>query len=187
MELVSSSFGNISAYKTFYRNKNKSIDYGVSFSRDHLAYSTSDDVFNDEQITSIRGREDYLGNWIGYSQKHFVVAVFDEKAQQKISLYPSDENGVYRFGFTEEAEPTRGGFRSETSVFLGPKQKTILESVAPHFKYNLDLGFVYGIGEFLIVVLNFFYGLVGNWGFAIVLLTLLFKLCLLYTSPSPRD
>ena len=178
LELVSSSFGNISAYKTFYRNKNKSIDYGVSFSRDHLAYSTSDDVFNDEQITSIRGREDYLGNWIGYSQKHFVVAVFDEKAQQKISLYPSDENGVYRFGFTEEAEPAKGGFRSETSVFLGPKQKTILESVAPHFKYNLDLGFVYGIGEFLIVVLNFFYGLVGNWGFAIVLLTLLFKLLL---------
>ena len=71
--LVSSSFGNISAFKTFYRNKNKSIDYGVSFSRDHLAYSTSDDVFNDEQITSIRNREDYTGNWIGYSQKHFVV------------------------------------------------------------------------------------------------------------------
>ena len=81
-------------------------------SRDHLAYSTSDDVFNDEQITSIRGREDYLGNWIGYSQKHFVVAVFDEKAQQKISLYPSDENGVYRFGFTEEAEPTMVGSAS---------------------------------------------------------------------------
>ena len=56
--------------------------------------------------------------------------------------------------------------------------KTVLESVAPHFKYNLDLGFVYGIGEFLIVVLNFFHSLVGDWGFAIVLLTLLFKLLL---------
>ena len=178
LELVSSSFGNISAFKTFYRNKNKSIDYGVSFSRDHLAYSTSEDVFNDEQITSIRNREDYLGNWVGYSQKHFVVAVFDESSQQKISLFPPDESGVYRFGFTEEASPTGRGFASSTSVYLGPKQKTILESVAPHFKYNLDLGFVYGIGEFLIVVLNFFYGLVGNWGFAIVLLTFLFKLLL---------
>ena len=176
--LVSSSFGNISAFKTFYRNKNKSIDYGVSFSRDHLAYSTSDDVFNDEQITSIRNREDYIGNWIGYSQKHFVVAVFDKNNQQKISLYPQDENGVYRFGFSEEAVPTSGGYVSTTSLFLGPKQKTVLESVAPHFKYNLDLGFVYGIGEFLIVVLNFFHSLVGDWGFAIVLLTLLFKLLL---------
>ena len=178
LQLASSSFGNIAAYKTFYRNKNKSIDYGVSFSRDHLAYSTTDDVFHDEQITSIRNREDYLGNWVGYSQKHFVVAVFDKNNQQKISFYPPDEGGVYRFGFTEEAVPVQGGYSSSASVFLGPKQKTILESVAPHFKYNLDLGFVYGIGEFLIVVLNFFYGLVGNWGFSIVLLTLLFKLLL---------
>ena len=178
LALSSSSFGNISAFKTFYRNKNKSIDYGISFSRDHLAFSTTDDVFHDEQISSIRNREDYLGSWIGYSQKHFVVAVFDESAQQKISLFPPDEAGVYRFGFTEDAVPTRNGFSSSTSVFLGPKQKTILESVAPHFKYNLDLGFVYGIGEFLIAVLNFFYSLVGNWGVAIVLLTLLFKLLL---------
>ena len=176
LSLVSSSFGNISAFKTFYRNKNKSIDYGVSFSRDHLAYSTSDDVFNDEQITSVKSREDYTGNWIGYSQKHFVVAVFDKNNQQKISLYPQDENGVYRFGFSEEAVPSTGGYASTTSLFLGPKQKTVLESVAPHFKYNLDLGFVYGIGEFLIVVLNFFHSLVGNWGFAIVLLTVAFKL-----------
>ena len=84
-----------------------------------------------------------------------MVAVFDKNNQQKISLYPQDENGVYRFGFSEEAVPTTGGYTS-TSLFLGPKQKNVLETVAPHFKYNLDLGFVYGIGEFLIVVLNFF-------------------------------
>ena len=93
--LVSSSFGNISAFKTFYRNKNKSIDYGVSFSRDHLAYSTSDDVFNDEQITSIRNREDYTGNWIGYSQKHFVVAVFDKNNQQKKTPILSNQKSIY--------------------------------------------------------------------------------------------
>ena len=91
-----------------------------------------------------------------------MVAVFDKNNQQKISLYPQDENGVYRFGFSEEAVPTTGGYTSTTSLFLGPKQKNVLETVAPHFKYNLDLGFVYGIGEFLIVVLNFFHSLVGT-------------------------
>ena len=77
VEYASNTIGNITAFKTFYRNKNKSVDYGTSFSRDHLAYSTTEDVFNDEQITSIKGTEEYVGNWIGYSQKHFVVAVFD--------------------------------------------------------------------------------------------------------------
>ena len=33
-------------------------------------------------------------------------------------------------------------------------------------------------------LLNTYYGWVGNWGWAIVLLTVT---CLLYTSPSPRD
>ena len=171
LDLATPSFGSVVVFKTLYRNRNKSIDYGTSFSRDHLAYSTSEDVFNDEQLSSVDSREDYLGNWIGYSQKHFVVAVYDKDEQQKISLYPADSNGLYRFGFSEDADFDGETHSSETRLFLGPKQKDILENVAPYFEYNLDLGFVYGIGEFFIVILNFLYSLVGSWGLAIVLLT----------------
>ena len=178
LDLATPSFGNVVVFKTLYRNRNKSIDYGTTFSRDHLAYSTTEDVFNDEQLSSVSGREDYLGNWVGYSQKHFVVAVFDKEVQQKISLYPQDSNGLYRFGFSEDANFNGTTHSSETRLFLGPKQKNILENVAPHFEYNLDLGFVYGIGEFFIVVLNFLHSWVGSWGLAIVLLTLLFKVAL---------
>ena len=178
LDLATPSFGNVVVFKTLYRNRNKSIDYGTSFSRDHLAYSTSEDVFNDEQLSSVDSREDYLGNWIGYSQKHFVVAVYDKDEQQKISLYPADSNGLYRFGFSEDADFDGETHSSETRLFLGPKQKDILENVAPYFEYNLDLGFVYGIGEFFIVILNFLYSLVGSWGLAIVLLTVLFKVAL---------
>jgi len=178
LSLVTPSFGNVVVFKTLYRNRNKSVDYGTSFSRDHLAYSTSEDVFNDEQLSSVDSREDYLGHWIGYSQKHFVVAVYNKEEQQKISLYPADSNGLYRFGFSEDADFDGETHSSETRLFLGPKQKNILENIAPYFEYNLDLGFVYGIGEFFIVVLNFLYSLVGSWGLAIVLLTLLFKVVL---------
>tara|TARA_Y100000748_G_scaffold121712_1_gene102327 strand:- start:491 stop:1999 length:1509 start_codon:yes stop_codon:yes gene_type:complete len=177
-DLAVPAFGNVLVFKTFWRDRNKSIDYGTTFSRDHLAYSTSEDVFNDEQLSSVDGREDYMGNWIGYSQKHFVVAVYDDAEQQKISLYPPDSSGLYKFGFSEDADFDGNAYSSKTRVFIGPKQKDILESVAPYFQYNLDLGFVYGIGEFFIVVLNFLYSLVGSWGMAIVLLTVLFKVVL---------
>ena len=60
-----SAFGDIKIFKTFYRDANKSIDYGTSFSRDHLAYSHNDDVFNDEQLSSIDSKESYIGHWIG--------------------------------------------------------------------------------------------------------------------------
>ena len=94
-----------------------------------------------------------------------MVAVYDDENQQKISLYPKDINGMYRFGISEPMNFEGSSYNSETRLYLGPKQKDVLEAVAPHFKYNLDLGFVYGIGEFFIVVLNFLYGLVNNWGF----------------------
>ena len=50
VEFSSGVVGSVKVDKYFFRNRNKSIDYGTSFSRDHLAYSTSDDVFNDKEI-----------------------------------------------------------------------------------------------------------------------------------------
>ncbi len=178
LDLTTATIGVINSFKTFYRDEKKSVDYGTSFSRDHLAFSTSEDAFNDESLKSVDSREDYMGHWVGHSQKHFVVAVYDEANQQKISLYPKDINGMYRFGTTEPMSFEGSYYVSKTKLYLGPKQKDVLEVVAPHFKYNLDLGFVYGIGEFFIVVLNFLYGLVNNWGVSIILLTVLFKLVL---------
>ncbi len=178
LDLSTSTIGVINSFKTFFRDEKKSVDYGTSFSRDHLAFSTSEDVFNDESLRSVDSREDYIGHWVGHSQKHFVVAVYDDVNQQKISLYPKDTNGMYRFGISEPMSFEGGSYVSETKLYLGPKQKDVLEVVAPHFKYNLDLGFVYGIGEFFIVVLNFLYGLVNNWGLSIILLTVLFKVVL---------
>ena len=178
LDLSTSTIGVINSFKTFFRDEKKSVDYGTSFSRDHLAFSTSEDVFNDESLRSIDNREDYMGHWVGHSQKHFVVAVYDDVNQQKISLYPKDINGMYRFGTSEPMNIEGSSYVSETRLYLGPKQKDVLEVVAPHFKYNLDLGFVYGIGEFFIVVLNFLYGLVNNWGVSIILLTVLFKVVL---------
>jgi len=178
LELAVPSYGSISFFKTFYRNGQKSVDYGTSFSRDHLAFSTSEDAFKDESITFIKTKKEYLGHWVGHSQKHFVVSVFDKENMQKISMYPADSAGVYRFGFEEQVASSSGEYINKTSVFLGPKQKEVLEEIAPHFKYNLDLGFVFGIGEFFIVVMNFLFGFVQDWGVSIVLLTVLFKLAL---------
>ena len=172
------AFGDIKIFKTFYRDANKSIDYGTSFSRDHLAYSHNDDVFNDEQLSSIDSKESYIGHWIGYSQKHFVVSVFDPINTQNIVLYPQDSNGLYRFGFEESMAPNLGVFESDTFIFLGPKKKEVLEGVAPHFKYNLDLGFVFGIGEFFIIVMNYINSFVYDWGLSIIILTILFKIVL---------
>ena len=78
----------------------------VIASGDHKSNNTSDEyqqVFYVAETALIEGEkwitDNYLGHWVGHSQKHFVVAVFDSLDNQKITLYPEDANGLFRFGF----------------------------------------------------------------------------------------
>ena len=62
--------------------------------------------------------------------------------------------------------------------YLGPKDSSILKSINPELTDVIEYGFFTFISKPLFKVLEWFHGLVGNWGWAIVLVTLLIKLIL---------
>jgi YidC/Oxa1 family membrane protein insertase len=77
--------------------------------------------------------------------------------------------------------PEKGSTASfRYAVFVGPKDRDVLKAEHPDFDTLIrhDLGFFNGIARFLVAVLRFFHGLVGNWGVAIILLTLSVRLIL---------
>lgn len=63
------------------------------------------------------------------------------------------------------------------AVYAGPKKREVmLEDLADHRAVaEEDLGFFSGIGSVLLAVLGFFESIVGNWGVAIIMLTLLVR------------
>jgi YidC/Oxa1 family membrane protein insertase len=65
-------------------------------------------------------------------------------------------------------------------VYAGPKQREILEAAWPDFAKvaQNDLGMFNGIASVLLAVLNFFERITGNWGVAIILLTISVRLLL---------
>jgi YidC/Oxa1 family membrane protein insertase len=63
--------------------------------------------------------------------------------------------------------------------YVGPKDMTILKSIDDEFKNVIDYGFFSFIGRPLLWILRFLQGIVGNWGVAIILLTLILRLCLM--------
>lgn len=73
-------------------------------------------------------------------------------------------------------ETQRYGYR----VYAGPKApKALAASSQDHLVVvHHDLGFFLKIAQFLLWVLNFFHSLVGNWGVAIILLTLSVRIVL---------
>lgn len=67
-----------------------------------------------------------------------------------------------------------------TGVFYaGPKAIDLLKAVDPELADIIDFGFFGFIARPLLYVMKAFHSLVGNWGFAIILLTLLVRLCVL--------
>lgn len=65
------------------------------------------------------------------------------------------------------------------SSFLGPKDLDLLKSVDDNLAGVVNFGFFSSLGRPILKMLKWFYGLVGNWGVAIILLTLLVRFLVL--------
>ncbi len=65
-----------------------------------------------------------------------------------------------------------------TLAFMGPKSEPLLDKAGHHLSRAVDLGFFSILAHALAETLGFIHGLVGNWGIAIILLTVLVKLVL---------
>lgn len=123
-------------------------------------------------------RSDIPGGWIALLQRYFVSAWIPD--QQLSFNYQSRKmpSGLYQFGFYS-SESTRidpgQGHEFATRLYVGPKIQKDLKALAPHLELTVDFGWLFFIGEPLFAVLDYIFGYVKNWGFAIVLLTLMVK------------
>ncbi len=135
---------------------------------------TFDDL--DEARFSLR----QTGGWIALVQ-HYFVSAWIPGADAEYGYYGEKlRDGTYRLGFisatTAVAPGSHHGF--EATLYAGPKIKSRLEAAAPHLGLTVDYGILYWIAEPLFWLLSRIHALVGNWGVAIILLTVLIKLLL---------
>ena len=123
-------------------------------------------------------REPATGAWIAILQ-HYFVAAWVPSPEQTVSIQvrknAASENIA---GFIGPAFAVATGETRNTSVqfYAGPKIQDRLEALAPNLKLTVDYGWLWFIAQPLFLLLSFLHGLVGNWGWAIVLTTLVIKL-----------
>jgi YidC/Oxa1 family membrane protein insertase len=63
-----------------------------------------------------------------------------------------------------------------TRLYVGPKLPDVLEEIAPNLQLTVDYGVLTIIAEPLFWLLKWIHALIGNWGWAIIFLTILIKL-----------
>ena len=131
-------------------------------------------------------RREFSSGWIGIRDKYWATAIssLDEgakKAHFKMSK-PNDES-IYRIGYTGEAISASPGSRLSSSglIFIGAKEVDIIDNYSnnkdlPNFDLLIDWGWFYFISKPLFYVLDFLFSYTGNFGIAILLLTVLIKL-----------
>jgi YidC/Oxa1 family membrane protein insertase len=115
--------------------------------------------------------------WIASLQHHFVTAVVPP-AGEAVKYQLLVQNSQYLLSATEPMQPipASGARQWSEKLFVGPKLQSQLTVTGPHLERTADYGKLTVIAQPLFTVLNWVHGLVGNWGWSIIIVTALIKL-----------
>lgn len=118
-----------------------------------------------------------VGGWMAFLQHYFLTAWVAPADQATNYLARKTSDGFYLFGFTGQNQSISSGATGiwQADFYAGPKDQVVLENIAPYLNLTVDYGFLWWIAIPLFKALTFFHDIVGNWGLAIILLTLLVK------------
>ncbi len=114
--------------------------------------------------------------WLASIQHHFLTAVVPPAGTEQryhISMH-GDRSLASAIGPTRTVAPGADAV-FETTVFVGPKLQAQLEQVDPKLTLTVDYGWLTIISEPLFWLLSKVFGLVSNWGLAIILVTAMIK------------
>ncbi len=130
--------------------------------------------FGDLSETPIN--QSVTNGWLAFLQHYFLTAWVPEP-DQPAQFQTTRRGPLYVMGFVYPATTVAPGDTVEVGAraYIGPKIIDRLENVAPNLDRTVDFGFLFFISLPLFIILEWFYGLVGNWGVAIILLTVLVK------------
>jgi YidC/Oxa1 family membrane protein insertase len=132
------------------------------------------DIAKGKQAHPKRARD----GWIGMIQHYFVSAWLPKEGVEREYFTNKVSDTLYTAGVVVPAGTIAPGASAsvDVPVYIGPQETDKLEKIAPGLEYVVDYGWLYIIAAPLFWLLKWIHGFVGNWGWAIVILTILIKL-----------
>ncbi len=137
--------------------------------------SLRDDKIKD--VASASKKYDKGVLWAGFADKYFLSAILSESSsiasvELKKNAAGFMESSVSAPQFTViPGQSATVAFR----LFVGPKDIDILKAQGNFLEQSLDLGWFTVLAKPLLYTLKFFYRYVGNYGIAIIIITIILK------------
>lgn len=129
-----------------------------------------------------KGEQDYPryanDGWIGMVQHHFVSVWLPEKGPKREFYTKTAGDGLYSAGVIMPQGSVQPGasLSFSTPLYAGPQEQKTLTALAPGLDYVVDYGWLTPIAAPIFWTLQKIHQFVGNWGWSIVILTILIKL-----------
>ncbi len=124
-------------------------------------------------------KRDVTGGWVAMIQ-HYFVSAWIPAAEEDSVFYskklPSSNLYILGMFSTPETVEAQQSGQIKTQLYIGPKIQENLEKVTKGLDLTVDFGMLTVIAQPLFIVLDFVHDWVGNWGFSIMILTLMIKL-----------
>ena len=117
--------------------------------------------------------------WVGMVEHYFVAAWLPSDANKLHREFYARklDNGLYAAGVVVPvgtiAPGATGGI--DVPLYVGPQDQSILASLAKGLDLTVDYGIFTVIAAPLFWLLKWLHGLIGNWGWAIIAMTILIK------------
>ena len=139
--------------------------------RHFVSLEPDNDILRNSPESLDEGVKEIASQWTAFGGSYFQMVLINQEAGQN--------TGIGKFGNTyfmrSLGTPTGGRF----TVFAGPKNRNMLRDYGKDLHRTVDLGWFAFVGEPILHGIHLLYGVLGNYGLAIVLLTLLLKTALL--------
>ncbi len=116
--------------------------------------------------------------WVAMIQHYFVSSWYDNAAHQKNFYAQNLDENTSRIGFKTLLPnlSTKQSADIALHMFAGPQNESVLKDLSPGLELVKDYGWAAIFAKPLFWLLEKIHGFVGNWGWAIILLTVLLKM-----------
>jgi YidC/Oxa1 family membrane protein insertase len=145
------------------------------YDRTQVAYYVDGSLEKEHKVKELRpGVESHQAQWGAIESNYFLMAVV---SRAPALFNATHEDDVFRIALTENIALEPGAEAVLTFVsYFGPKKSEFLEGAPGNLELAVNYGWFNILSKPLIWVLNFFYGYVGNYGLAIIILTIFIKI-----------
>jgi len=119
--------------------------------------------------------------WVAMVQHYFISAWIPARGDE-YTYQSRTSNGNYIMGFISPSLVVAAGESKTVSAdfYAGPKDQAQMEAAAENLQLTVDYGWLWWVASPLYMLLTWVYSVVGNWGLAIIGITIIVKAALFH-------